>query len=130
MCAYIWAASLHLRARGGGGGEEGMADSAVGDEVRSFKALIASGKRSHFPNHIRAPIIYFLPLAPVLLCLTHSLSLSLTHSLSLQCRGRLTLCVCQCLPLFRVRRVLVAESSVNVKPKRIVTSKVQKGVDG
>lgn len=83
-CASIWAASLHLRGRARGG--EGAADSAAGDEVRSFKALIASGKRSHFPNHIRAPVIYFLPPR------TRSpLSHSLTPSLSLQCRGRLAL---------------------------------------
>lgn len=71
-CAYIWAASLRPQGRPRGG--EQAADSAAGDELRSFKALIASGKRSHFPNHIHAPIIYFLPLAPALLFLTHSLS--------------------------------------------------------
>lgn len=112
------------KARGG----EGAADSAAGDEVRSFKALIASGKRSHFPNHIHAPIIYFLPLAPALLPLTHSLTHSLT--LSLCSAVAASLCICQCLPLFRVHRVLVEESAVNVKPKPIVTSEVRKGVDG
>lgn len=83
---YIGAASLHLREEEEGEEErdDWLADSAAGDEVRSFKALIASGKRSHFPNHIRAPIIYFLPPAPALLCLSHSLSLALTHSISLR----------------------------------------------
>lgn len=69
---------LHLCTGKGERGEESgrPADSEDGNVVRSFKALIASGKRSHFPNHIHAPIIYFLPPAPALLCLTHSLSLS------------------------------------------------------
>lgn len=81
-CADVLAERESLHLRGRVRGRERMADSAVRDEVHSFKALIASGKRSHFPNHIHAPIIYFLPPAPILLCLSHSL---------LQCWGCLSL---------------------------------------
>lgn len=80
-CADVLAERESLHLRGRVRGRERMADSAVRDEVHSFKALIASGKRSHFPNHIHAPVIYFLPPAPVLLCLSHSL---------LQCWGCLS----------------------------------------
>lgn len=105
-CADVLAERESLHLRGRVRGRERMADSAVRDEVHSFKALIASGKRSHFPNHIHAPIIYFLPPAPVLLCLSHSL---------LQCWD--------CLSLFLMSAFVQSspclsrgESSVNVKP--------------
>lgn len=44
-----------------------------------LQSLIASGNRSHFPNHIHEPLIYFHPLS-----LTFSLSLS-PISVSLSC---------------------------------------------
>lgn len=99
--------SLHLQERESEGkrGERACLTVQSVMKCTASKPIIASGNRSHFPNHIHASIIYFHSLALI----SFSLSLSL-----LQCWG--------CLSLYLISAFVqsspsyVAGCSVNAKP--------------